>query len=286
MATSETRLDRHTLLLLLAQWTLFAGNLTVYFVHPLPWPVHVAIGALAVHLAFTIWHEAAHGNVSNRRWINHAVGILGMLPYTTPYFLQRFVHLDHHKYLNQQGLDPNLIYADGPFWQLPIRYLRAVGYAREKLRDDPRSPAMRRSDNVFLALVLAAYGVALWRGVFLDLLLVWFLPVVIAKVILDWYVNYLPHVGLPPHRFLGTRIVDVPWLTPLVLKHNYHAIHHLWPGIPWHRYPETFRDRHAYLRQHGVPIESRFFGGRLSVSLPAEDVARTGHEQRPEASTR
>jgi beta-carotene hydroxylase len=277
MAISDTKLDRRTLLLLCAQWTLFAGNLAVYFVQPLPLAVHMAVGVLAVHLAFTIWHEAAHGNVSNRRWINNTVGFLGMLPYTTPYFLQRCIHLDHHKHLNEKGLDPNLIYADGPFWQLPLRYLRTVGYARRKLRDDPRSPAMRRSDAFGLVLVLAAYGVALWQGAFLDLLLVWFLPVVIAKGILDWYVNYLPHVGLPPHRFLGTRIVDVAWLTPLVLAHNYHAIHHLWPGIPWHRYRETFHAKLAYLTQHGVPIERRLFGGRIPVSLPSD--TGTGRSQ-------
>ena len=73
---------------------------------------------------------------------------------------------------------------------------------------------------------------------------------------MDWYINYLPHVGLPPHRFHGTRIVDVPWLTIALVGHNYHAIHHLWPTIPWHRYHATFREKLDYLREHGVPIQS------------------------------
>jgi len=60
---------------------------------------------------------------------------------------------------------------------------------------------------------------------------------------------------LPADRFLGTRIVDVPWLTPLVLAHNYHAIHHLWPRIPWHGYRSVFRERLGYLQDHGVPIQ-------------------------------
>jgi beta-carotene hydroxylase len=85
-------------------------------------------------------------------------------------------------------------------------------------------------------------------------------PVVIAKLVMDWYINYLPHVGLPPHRFRGTRIIDLPWFTPLVLGHNYHAIHHLWPTIPWHGYKSTFREKQAYLREHGVPIEHGFSG--------------------------
>jgi beta-carotene hydroxylase len=79
---------------------------------------------------------------------------------------------------------------------------------------------------------------------------------------MDWYVNYLPHVGLPADRFLGTRIVDVSWLTPFLLAHNYHAIHHLWPTLPWHRYVDRYHTRRDYLVAHGVPIETRLIGGR------------------------
>jgi ring-1,2-phenylacetyl-CoA epoxidase subunit PaaE len=281
MARPPLKLDYQTLLLLCAEWILFAGNIVVYAIHPGPLLAHIAISVLAIHLAFTIWHEAAHGTVSNRKWINNAVGILGMFPYTTPYFLQRFVHLDHHKYLNDPDHDPNQIYASGPFWQLPIRYLQTVGYARRMLDEDPRSPAMRASDGFFMALVAILYLVALWQGFFVDLLLLWLLPVVIAKVILDWYVNFLPHVGLPQDRFLGTRIIDVDWLTPLVLGHNYHAVHHLWPTIPWHAYTARYREKNAYLRENGVPIESRLIGGRLYPTLPGP-----GGEAQPEDAER
>jgi fatty acid desaturase len=83
---------------------------------------------------------------------------------------------------------------------------------------------------------------------------------------MDWYVNYLPHAGLPPHRFHGTRIIDVRWLTFALLSHNYHAIHHLWPAIPWHRYRATFTQKLDYLREHGVPIETRITWARPESS--------------------
>jgi len=283
MARSPLKLDHPTLLLLLSQWVIFLGNFVVYFTDPGPVWLHVLIGIVPVHVAFTVWHEAAHGNVSNRKWINNVVGVLGMLPYKTPYFMQRLVHLDHHKYLNEPTRDPNQIYADGPFWQLPFRYFRAIGYASEMLADDPRSPAMRRSDQVFIGVVVGAYVVAAALGHFLDLVLLWAVPVVIAKVIMDWYVNYLPHVGLPPDRFLGTRIIDVAWMTPLVLKHNYHAIHHLWPSIPWHDYPETFRSKLDYLREHAVPIETRLIGGRLYPELARDPELPPGTQATPQS---
>ena len=264
-------LDIGTLWLLAAQWAVFVGNIAIYLggAHPGPLWLHVLIGVVPIHLAFTIWHEAAHGNVSRNRLVNNVVGVLGMFPYLTPYFLQRYVHLDHHKYLNVEGEDPNLIYADGPFWQMPMRYLRAVSYAKQKLDADPRSARMRLSDRIVTGVHLAVWITAFATGHGLDLVMLWLVPFVIAKVIMDWYVNYLPHVGLPAHRYLGTRVVDVGWVTPLLLQHNYHAIHHLWPGIPWHRYLETYNEKREFLAERNVPVEHRVFGGRTFPQLEA-----------------
>jgi fatty acid desaturase len=223
--------------------------------------VHILISSAAIHLAFTVWHEAAHKNVSRTGWLNNVVGVVGMLPYMTPFFMQKWIHLQHHKRLNEPD-DPNLIYTDGPFRTIFLRYPRALGYAKKLISEDPRTRGERLSDLAFLGVVGALYAAALWFGVLLDVILLWFVPVIVAKVMMDWYINYLPHVGLPPHRFLGTRIVDVAWLTPLILLHNYHAIHHLWPYVPWHRYRSIFRDKIEYLRENGVPIEHAVLGDR------------------------
>jgi beta-carotene hydroxylase len=253
-------LDWQTLLLLCAMWALLVGNFALYRAAPLPLLLHVLVSAVAIHLAFTIWHEAAHRNVSRRLWVNHAIGLIGMFPYMTPFFMQKWIHLQHHARLNEPD-DPNAIYAGGSFLTLPLRYLPALRYAREVLRHDPRPRAERVADACFLVTLASVWAAALWLGVFQDLLLLWFLPLVLAKGVMDWYINWLPHVGLPADRFLGTRVVDVGWLTPLILGHNYHAIHHLWPRIPWHRYHAVFEDQLDYLRQHGVPIETSVFSG-------------------------
>jgi len=256
---ASRRTDWPTLALLLAMYLVLIGNFVWYRLAPLPLLAHVAIAAGAIHLAFTIWHEAVHRNVSHRPWINHVVGVLGMFPYMTPYFMQRWIHLEHHARLNERE-DPNFIYIDGPFWKIPLRYPRALGYARKLLTRDPRQPGERLSDAVSVAAVTSLFALAWWLGALRDVLWLWLLPVVIAKLVMDWYINYLPHVGLPPGRFQGTRIVDLPWLTPLVLGHNYHAIHHLWPSLPWHVYRAVFREKIDYLREHGVPIEHGISG--------------------------
>jgi fatty acid desaturase len=216
----------------------------------------VLLGALAIHLSFTIWHEAAHRNAARLPWLNDAIGVLGILPYTAPFHLEKWFHVQHHALLNRRE-DPNFIYTDGPFWQMPLRYLRVLRFARERMRDDPRSRAERWVDRVPPALAVLALLAALWWGAFLDLVLLWLLPFVLSKLVMDWYINWLPHAGLPPDRYAGTRIVDVGWLTPLVLGHNYHAVHHLWPNLPWHRYRGVFAERRAQMRERGVPIETR-----------------------------
>ncbi len=280
MTETELKLDHRTLGLLYLQWILFGGNFVLYWLAPLPLWIHVTIGIIAIHLSFTIWHEAAHGTISTRRWLNDAAGVLGMFPYMTPYFMQRFVHLDHHKYLNEPDKDPNQIYAAGPFWQLPFRYVRAIAYAKKMLLTDPRSRGMRISDITILAGIGLIFIISIWQHFFVDLFWLWLLPLAIAKVIMDWYVNFLPHTGLPPDRFLGTRIIDVRFLTPWVLCHNYHAVHHLWPTIPWHSYIARYRARFEYLVEHRVPIETRFWGGRTYPALPSDPTENIGSPRR------
>jgi fatty acid desaturase len=256
---ASRRTDAPTLLLLCSMYAVLAGNVALYYAARGPLVVHVLLSATAIHCAFTVWHEAVHGTVSRSPRVNDVVGVLGMLPYMTPYFIQRWVHLEHHRKLNRED-DPNFIYTGGSLLTLPLRYVQALRYAGRLMQADPRTPAQRASDIATTTMVGAVYVTALFTGHFWDVVVLWFLPVVVAKLVMDWYINYLPHRGLPPDRFLGTRIVDVAWFTPLVLNHNYHAVHHLWPTVPWHRYRQIFHKKRDYLTRHGVPIEHRVFG--------------------------
>jgi fatty acid desaturase len=260
-------LDLPTLAMLVGMYVLFLGNFALYWTAPLPLPVHMLISVIALHIAFTVWHEGVHRNVSSSKWTNDAVGVFGIFLYSTPYFLQKWIHLQHHSHLNQPQ-DPNTIYTDGPFATIVFRYPRIILFLKDRIGDDPRSGKEKIADTIPLILILAIYALAAWRGVFFDVVLLWFVPLVAAKVVMDWYINYLPHVGLGVGRFRGTRVIDVPWLTPLVFGHNYHAIHHLWPALPWHRYRGVFREKESYLRENGVPIEHRVIGFAPAAALP------------------
>jgi len=251
-------LDLPTLLLLAGMHLLFWGNFFLYYNYRLPILAHVFFGAVAIHCSFTIWHEAAHSNVSNKAWINNLTGILGMFPYMTPYFTQKYIHLQHHMKMNEKD-DPNFIYTDGPFWQLPLRYPRGARYIKELLKKNPLKPAEKKWDTVSFLIVAAIYLTALVKGFLGDLIWLWIVPFFCAKIVMDWYVNYIPHAGLPPDRYRGTRIITARWLTPLVFGHNYHAIHHLWPRHPWYQYIPVFKSKRDELVKQGVPFESSPF---------------------------
>ena len=268
--TASRKIAWPTLALLCLMYALLVGNVVLFFSDRGPLVLHVLASAIGIHLAFTIWHDAVHRSVFRQGRLDDVVGVLGVFPYMAPYFLEKWFHLQHHALLNQRT-DPNFIYTDGSFWTIPLRYLRILRYAKDRLPEDPRSAGERMVDRLVPLSVLVIYAVAWWHGAFFDLALIWFVPLVMSKLVMDWYINYLPHVGLPPDRYRGTRVVDVPWLSPLVLFHNYHAIHHLWPQIPWYEYRATFRRKADDLRERGVPITTRVAGyRRIAAAAPVE----------------
>ena len=266
-----TRVDWKTLFLMTVMYAVLLGNFWLYRNRPLPLFLHILLSAAAIHCAFTIWHEAVHNNVSDQGWFNNLIGILGMFPYMTPYFIEKWIHLKHHAKLNQPD-DPNQVYVSGPFWQLPLRYFRGLFYVKSLLKEDRLTPKERVWDTISVVAILAIYFNAWLHGFLKDLVLLWTLPWIFAKVMLDWYINYIPHVGLPADNYKGTRIIDLAWFTPFVLNHNYHAVHHLWPRYPWHQYVTVFKQSVDKLKKYGVPIERRIFGFKPKRAKELEPV--------------
>ena len=260
---ARSSVDVPTLALLAVMYGLLVGNFFAFNENWFALPVYMLVAFLAIHLSFTIWHEAAHGNVSKYRWLNNVIGVLGMVPYFAPYFHTRYLHLRHHASLNDVD-DPNRIYLDGAFGNLFARWRREIDFYAAAMKTAPLPLREKLSDvivsMVTITIVVAGIIMGQWRGV----VFLWFVPFLFAKFAVDWYVNYLPHIGLPADRLKGTRIIPTSWLTPLVLCHNYHAVHHLWPQYPWYRYPRIFAKRYYELIANKVPVESGLPKGQRS----------------------
>lgn len=88
----------------------------------------------------------------------------------------------------------------------------------------------------------------------------WLLPSRLAVLFLGFAFDYLPHF---PHdytpatnRWLTTALLRLPGaqrvLTFVLLCQDYHLIHHLWPTIPFYRYPKAYELRKEQLKTHKV----------------------------------
>lgn len=67
------------------------------------------VGAWGSHVAWVLIHEATHGLVSRRRFVNHLTGLLANVPLLIPSYLSfRRFHLLHHRHQGDYRLDADL----------------------------------------------------------------------------------------------------------------------------------------------------------------------------------
>jgi ring-1,2-phenylacetyl-CoA epoxidase subunit PaaE len=233
-------LDLATVALIVGQ---YAGLAVAYVGRASGWlPASVAllVGFCAMSLAFTAWHEGIHQTLARSRRLSGLLGRLAAIPVLIPYTQIRAHHILHHRYTNDPERDPDHWQLAGPFWSLALRWPRGVRTAREMCsRADPESVGSRADRvqivltlGVYLALALASPWGALWAFLAPRLLLVY---------VHALFINYLPHVALPADRYASSRLLVVGSFTSaLMLRHNYHALHHAHPVIPWHRYRRAY----------------------------------------------
>src|SRR5437879_656165 len=67
------------------------------------------INTVAIYIAFTPMHDAAHGSVAQKefRWMNRVIGHLSATAFPVPFEAFRYIHLQHHKNTNDPEKDPD-----------------------------------------------------------------------------------------------------------------------------------------------------------------------------------
>lgn len=219
---------------------------------PLWWLALVPLG-IALTFLFTLAHEATHQTPFATRWINEAVGHLAGLILILPFQWFRLFHMAHHRFTNDPERDPELAspkpetraqyawYLTGHhYWRSVVQNLmqNALGrFNRATYIPDPAKPRLQREAWAYLAV----YGVALCSFVVSDFLLwVWVVPMLIGQPFLRLYL-LAEHGHCPPvanmfensRTTLTNRVVRfLAWNMP------YHAEHHAYPTVPFHKLPE------------------------------------------------
>lgn len=220
-----------------------------------PWAPAVALSAACAYAQFTVLHDAVHRSASRVGALNEALGYASSFVLCAPYAAFRRNHLHHHAHTNDPREDPDF-WAAGETWLgTALRCLTMLQrhYWSYLLR-------LRRRDRAFaesLATIAAIAALHAWAwsaGRLAELVLAWTLPAQLAVAALAVTFDYWPH---RPHtgrgRFKDTANILPAWLDPFFFRQNLHAVHHLFPQIPWYRYREAHAVVDDGLRAEGVP---------------------------------
>jgi fatty acid desaturase len=249
------RLGIHAALLLGTGWWLaVAGPWTVV-------PAFLALGLTQVAL-FAPAHEMMHQTAFASRRANAIFGWLAACPSLLNLQFYTAYHLAHHRHTQIPGDDPELDLAPTdtfpsyvwrvlgvPYWRLRLLVIRDCW--RGDLRAYPyvsatAAPGVIRSVRAMSALMATgAVAAALlfgWRTP----LLFWIGPQLLCQPFLRAYV-LAEHTGCTQDRngLTNTRTTLTSAAVRLLMWNMpYHAEHHLYPSIPFHR----LADAHAALR--------------------------------------
>ncbi len=252
------RSNRAGLLNLAGHWgailltgSLIAGGAPFW---PLLLPVH---GVLLVFL-FTLQHECTHKTPFATEAINEWVGRVCGLVLIQPFEWFRYFHLAHHRWTNIEGQDPELasekpatlrawlVHVSGlPFWVAMIRITLRLALRRERASYLPTGALPRMQREAIVMLCLYALGLAFFAPL---LFWVWILPALLGQPFLRLYL-LAEHGDCPrvANMLENTRTTFTTGLVRfLAWNMPYHAEHHVYPSVPFHRLPEF----HRVLRDH------------------------------------
>ena len=250
------RLTTHLALLMGAGWlvALSSGWAVV--------PAMFVLGLAQVAL-FAPAHETMHQTAFASRRANALVGWLTSCPSLLNWHFYTAYHLAHHRHTQQPGLDPELGMASPssvagyiirvlgvPYWTLRLRV------AADCWRGDlsaylyipaATAPKIARSGQAMTALMIGGSVAAAMLFGWATPFLFWIGPQLLGQPPLRAYL-LAEHTGCTQDRNGLTNTRTTLTIAPvrlLMWDMPYHAEHHLFPSIPFHR----LADAHALLRE-------------------------------------
>lgn len=226
-----------------------------------PWmliPVSLAYG-IVMNSAYAMLHEAEHGLLHPRRWVNDGIGVALALFFPAPFHLIRQGHLGHHM-RNRSDDEAFDFYFEGenPLWKYLQLYGTLTGLfwlvillgnlvvifwpwylqPRQFAFDRPTEALLQSLNRKFLPLVWLESLCALVLHV--SLILWWDIPVwhwfaVLCGFGIMWSaMQYVHHFGTSRDVMNGAvNLRTWRWLDVLWLNHNWHLRHHQQPTVPW-----------------------------------------------------
>ena len=236
----------------------FANN----FLSPL---LTVPLLAVLTFMSYTPMHEAVHGNISGKngklKWLDKAVGYLMAPIIAIPYTSHQKEHFTHHKNTNKDD-DPdvhiqNWFNSPKHFFMGSIRIIKTQN-----------TFVMNNYTKVEIFISLG------WRLLFVFftglmsipvLFLGWFSGAFLTLYLLS-YLPHKPYKETARYKNTNIRLFPIQWVENFIFQHNLHAVHHLFPRIPFYNYRKVFEKIEPSMRIKKTPIV-RIFDRYLERTL-------------------
>ena len=230
-------------------------------------PLWFAVPAVAAitYLSYTVLHESVHGSIcgnnASLRWLNKALGYAAGWIVMIPLTAHRQEHMAHHRYANDEANDPD--YHVGSMCGSILAPLLAVAqawasqfqfYAKNCWSSAPPRRNLALCLEVAAGLIprLAILASGYWLEGLALFVFAWLLGAIVLLYLFAFIVHH-PHERVG--RYLDTSTILVPRpLTWLWMFQNYHAIHHLFPRVPFYRYASLYDEIEETMVAKGAPV--------------------------------
>ncbi len=226
------------------------------------WPVLVPVQGILIVFLFTLEHETIHGTAFRTGWLNQSVAQICGFLIAIPAAWFRYFHFAHHRHTQDPKRDPELaapkpeslggymVHVSGLplWWSLATTLARnAAGRVDGDFVPGNARGRVVREARVTLALYGALAGLSVAAGSAV-LLFAWVIPALLGQPFLRLYL--LAEHGRCPlvaNMLENTRTTYTNRLVRWIAWNMpYHAEHHAYPVVPFHKLPEF----HALARAH------------------------------------
>lgn len=276
-----------TLLMALTLPFITAGLMALAWSGKIPLIMATPILAYLGYCHFIYVHEAIHNNIlpghPKLTWLETVFGWIGSAVIISSYPQLKHVHLMHHANLNGPD-DPDALLARGTLKQLVINSLISIflnafppsirerivgGDKLKKFRNFLPDHIWRLHDGfgwaqtiIGLACIASGYG--------LEWFFLWLAPGRLGFMILSIFIVWAPHQPYNASgQFAGTRLFFAPGATLFMWWNNMHLLHHLFPRLPFYRYPDFYRQYREQLIAAGARVEGLVPGSKPSAEIGA-----------------
>lgn len=255
----------------LATWGYLTGQIPLWLAMP--------VNLLAVYIAFTPLHDASHRAVSSSDFLNDWLGILPgqlLLPGVNMTTF-RAIHMDHHRFVGQEGRDPDTALVDVPHWA-GVAYLMFADlnwvYWYYKFGRHLWSRKVSLWLHIMLAVVVVSHVGFLMSPWWKEFLLLYVVPQRLGLGVVAYTFAHIQHPsGLTWEHEPFQSTLYVRGNSPfrrLMFGQEDHTIHHLVPHVPWYKYKRVWELANNTLRKQGIPARG-WFAGPGEIRLPTEE---------------